>query len=167
MHASNEPNQQNAQNSNALIGSPVLSYDNSIQKRGQSHEVFFDDRTENYEMKQKELSSWYYIKSNPKPKLMSIYDETKVKNLSSRHNSSASSLQKFRSIDDLIQRQQKPIIQNDFLKYNSKEVLYHHNEDTSFNPDIDINSEDYTQSIRIAATKLKNQQLSVSAHFFW
>lgn len=143
-----------------MMTNKVISYDSLPKKK----ELSYDDNTENYETKQKELSSVYYIKSNPKPKLMSIYDETKAKNLSSRHNFSATSLQRFRSIDDLMQRQQKPVIQNDILKFNSKEFLYQESLKTSFNPDIDINTDDYIQSLRIAATKLKNQQLSVSVH---
>lgn len=147
-----------------LISKKATNYDSLPKKK--EFNLGFDSRenTENYQAKQNELSNWYYIKSNPKPKVMSIYDETKAKNLSSRHNFSTTSLQKFRSIDDLVQRQHStPVMQNDISKCNSREFLYKDSTmRPSFNPDIDINSDDYIQSLRVAATKLKNQQLSVS-----
>lgn len=151
------------QTADLLIRNKTLDYDSLPKKKELNLEYSSrENTTENYQAKQNELSSWYYIKSNPKPKVTS--DETKSKNLSSRHNFSTTSLQKFRSIDDLIQRQHNTaVMQNDILKCNSREFL--HKDSTmrhSFNPDIDINSEDYIQSLRIAATKLKSQQLSVS-----
>lgn len=168
MNKPNEPaegylNQEAAENSKILLSNKDISnYDSSSKKKVPNREDNGSkEKTENYRTKQKELSSWYYIKSNPKPKVMSIYDETKSK-LSSRHNFSSTSLQKFRSIDDLIQRQNKSVIQNDTLNYNSKEQLYH----GSMTPDIDIKSEDYIQSLREAATKLKNQQINVSLSLF-
>jgi hypothetical protein len=151
-------------NTSLLLNNETIN-DSLPKKREFNLEHDSSENAENYQIKQNELSNWYYIKS--KPKAMSIYDETKAKNLSSRHNFSTTSLQKFRSIEDLHKRQlNTSVIQNDILKYNSREQLFKESATRpSFNPDVDFNSEkDYTQSLRIAATKLKNQQLSVSVH---
>lgn len=148
------------------LSNAAIKYNSLQRKQEIDLEKSLNINADNYQAKQNELSSWYYIKS--KPKVMSIYNETKEKKNSFGNNFSTSPLQKFRSIDDLIQRQHnRTVIQNDILKYNSREYIYQVKAEPSYDPDIDCNSEEYIKSLRIAATKLKSQQSNVSENFLY